>query len=115
MDFDKIKPYSTIKIEGEEFFVTKRVSYKGQNYIEIKSTNYLRPKTIYIDKSGKAVKDWATHFALSLIYCTCVLSLHGKPVMDFTLNLDENEFTIERGKLNILNKEKKAIFEKYVQ
>ena len=104
-----------MEINGKEYLKTKQVHLGGKVYQELKSADIMRPETIYLYETGEVVKDWNTHYALSVKYAMCVLSLHGKPIMDCTLTLDEDEFVIENGKLVILNEKKRAIFEKHIR
>ena len=104
-----------MEINGKEYLKTKQVQLGGKTYQELKSADIMRPETIYLDETDKVVEDWNTHYALSVKYAMCVLSLHDKPIMDYTLTLNEDEFIIENGKLVILNDKKRAIFEKHIR
>jgi len=104
--------------EGVEYFETDIVTLKGKEYQELKSVDYMKPRTIYAEKKdGKLepIKDWATAYALRVKYAMCVLTLHGHLILDNTLTLGEEEFVVENGKLAILNEQKRAIFEQYVR
>ena len=113
-----MKQEKTHVIDGKEYFATKIVTLKDKEYQEFKSVDYMNPGVQYaeiVNGEFELVKDWDTFYALSVKYAMCVLTLHGKLILDYTLNLDENEFIVQNGKLIILNEEKRAIFDRYVE
>ena len=103
--------------DGVEYFETEIVTLKGKEYQELKSVDYMKPSTIYAEKKDgilEPIKDRDIRYALLVKYAMCVLTLHGKLILDYTLTLREEEFVVENGKLVILNEQKRAIFDKYV-
>ena len=105
-------------VDGVKYFETKTVTFKGKEYKELKSTDVTKPSVLYgevIDGKFTPLKDGDTVYALSVKYAMCVLSLHGYPIMDYALMLDEDEFTIENGKLVILNGKKREIFDRHIK
>jgi len=104
-------------IDDKKYYESKTVTLKGKKYKELLSLDPMKPSVLYADINDRElsiIKDWNIFYALRIKYAMCVLSLHGVIIMDYTLNLDEDEFLIENGKLVILNKDKLAIFNRYV-
>ena len=111
-------PIKKHTIDGIEYFETKLVTLKGTEYQELRSTNPIKPSVLYaeiIDGNLSPITDDDIGYALMVKYAMCILSLHGYPVMDRTLTLNEDEFEVRNGKLLILNEEKRAIFDRYIK
>jgi len=73
-------------IDGEEYFETGTVTYKDKEYIELHSVDVLKPRKMfgeYIDGKFELVNDSDVVYALLILTAMCVLSLHGKLIMDY--------------------------------
>jgi hypothetical protein len=104
-------------IDGKEYYCFQIVTLKGKEYQELRSREayYSIKYGEIVNGKSVLVEDKDIYYALLVKNAICVLSLHGVPIMDYTLHLDESEFNIENGKLVILNDKKREIFDRYMQ
>ena len=102
-------PLKIHNIDGEEFVETGIVTYKGKVYCELQNTNFLT----YLYKygtvvDGKFIPEQDEDIVYALLIMNAIDLIPDIP----EFRLDEDDFIIKKGKLVIINKEKRAIYRK---